>query len=176
MTLVRPTSLRGKQAMVAGGALTALAVTVLTFLHGLSGSVVPVNGVEACGRVAPYLAVPAVCLFAGIAAIANHRFFSAEAIDGATDVKAAGFVTNQHYLQNTQEQALLAAIVWLSFAAVYPGHAVALVPSLAVLFLVGRVCFWLGYRWSPPARAFGFGLTFYPTVAVMLWTLKGLVF
>ena len=37
-------------------------------------------------------------------------------------------------------------------------------PGLVGLFCVGRASFWLGYRHGAAARAFGFALTFYPSV------------
>ena len=44
-----------------------------------------------------------------------------------------------------------------------------LIPVLAVLFGFGRLAFWIGYLMTPWGRAFGFGLTFYPTVAAYAW-------
>jgi hypothetical protein len=35
---------------------------------------------------------------------------------------------------------------------------------LAALFSLGRLAFWIGYRHGAPWRAFGFAVTFYPTV------------
>ena len=46
---------------------------------------------------------------------------------------------------------------------------------LTALFLLGRVLFWIGYHY-PYVRAFGFGITFYPTVAVYLWLILRMVF
>jgi len=36
------------------------------------------------------------------------------------------------------------------------------------MFLVGRLFFFAGYANGAPARAYGFGLTFYPTVLLLL--------
>jgi len=41
---------------------------------------------------------------------------------------------------------------------------------------MGRVLFWVGYHYNPYVRAFGFGITFYPTVAVYLWLILYVVF
>jgi uncharacterized protein involved in response to NO len=43
-----------------------------------------------------------------------------------------------------------------------------LVPVLAALFCAGRLLFWLGYERGAAARAVGFGLTFYPSLAVLI--------
>ena len=44
----------------------------------------------------------------------------------------------------------------------------AAVPAAAILFFVGRVLFWRGYAHGASARALGFALTFYPSVAMLL--------
>ena len=38
-------------------------------------------------------------------------------------------------------------------------------------WLLGRALFWIGYHKNPLLRAFGFGLTFYPTVIIIVWLL-----
>ena len=40
---------------------------------------------------------------------------------------------------------------------------------MAGLFAAGRVAFWAGYLYAPWARAFGLGLTAYPTFAALIW-------
>ena len=42
-------------------------------------------------------------------------------------------------------------------------------PILTALFVLGRILFWVGYHKHPYLRAFGFGITFYPSVAVYIW-------
>jgi hypothetical protein len=49
-------------------------------------------------------------------------------------------------------------------------------PILTMLFVLGRILFWTGYHKNPHLRAFGFGLTFYPTVAVYIWFVLFTVF
>ena len=47
---------------------------------------------------------------------------------------------------------------------------------LTILFVLGRVLFWVGYHINQYVRAFGFGLTFYPTVVVYAWLILAMVF
>jgi uncharacterized membrane protein YecN with MAPEG domain len=52
--------------------------------------------------------------------------------------------------------------------AVFYDRGAALVPLLGGLFCGGRVLFWIGYRHGAVGRAFGFALTFYPSVGALL--------
>lgn len=78
---------------------------------------------------------------------------------------------NTRFILNTTEQFIL-FIVGLAGIALYAphmeGHSI---PILTSLFLIGRVLFWYGYHKNPYLRAFGFGLTFYPTCGVFMWLL-----
>ena len=47
---------------------------------------------------------------------------------------------------------------------------------MAVLFVLGRILFWVGYHTNPYLRAFGFGITFYPTVVAYAWLVLIMVF
>lgn len=78
---------------------------------------------------------------------------------------------NTRFVRNTIEQFVL-FLTGASGLALYVtrGDADA-IPILAALFLTGRIVFWAGYHKNDYARAFGFGLTFYPTVAVYAWLL-----
>ena len=83
---------------------------------------------------------------------------------------------NTRFILNTFEQ-FTAYLVAIAVVALYSpiGEARAL-PILTMLFVVGRILFWIGYHNSPHLRAFGFGLTFYPTVAVYIWFVLFIVF
>jgi hypothetical protein len=119
-----------------------------------------------------WLLLPALTLFAGVGLTASRRFFTADAIDGQRQVPQASFEINLRYNQNTLEQVVLAACAWTSLALTLPVEDLGLIPRLAVLFCVGRVTFWLGYLYAPWARAFGMGVTAYPTfvaLVVLAW-------
>jgi len=54
---------------------------------------------------------------------------------------------------------------------VAPAPFLPVVPAAAVMFLVGRVSFFAGYAKGAPSRAYGFALTFYPTVVLLVFLL-----
>ncbi|HEY1711038.1 MAG TPA: MAPEG family protein [Rhizomicrobium sp.] len=119
--------------------------------------------------VAKWLLVPGLALLVGIGTVASRRFFSADAIDGTRAPESRTLEINLRYNQNTLEQAVLVLFAWPLLALLLPATQLGLVPVLAVLFGFGRFAFWIGYLLAPWARAFGFGLTFYPTVTVYIW-------
>lgn len=108
-------------------------------------------------------------LAANIAMLARHRFFTPADIDGGglSDGTSTARIL-QSILQNTLEQVVLALSVHLVWAATMPWRWQAAIPAAAMLFFLGRVLFWRGYARGAPARALGFALTFYPTVAMLV--------
>lgn len=110
---------------------------------------------------APLLA----CLGAAIANVARLRFVSAMDIGGSTQTEASPAILRAGaILQNTLEQVVLAVGSHCALATQLPVRWIIVLPGLAGLFCAGRALFWLGYRHGAAARAFGFGLTFYPTL------------
>jgi uncharacterized membrane protein (UPF0136 family) len=73
------------------------------------------------------------------------------------------------YNRNTLEQVVLAAIAWTGLALALPHEQLKLISAMAIAFFIGRVLFWIGYLITPVGRAFGLGLTFYPTIAALVW-------
>ncbi len=101
-----------------------------------------------------------------IAAIATLRFGSPADIGGSGLSEATPPVRRARaVLENTLEQIVLAMPLHLGLALLLPLRCIVVVPILAALFGLGRACFWAGYARGAAARAFGFGLTFYPAVA-----------
>jgi len=117
-----------------------------------------------------------VCLILSIGALARHRFFTPADIDGSGLTSGTDRArVLQSVLQNTLEQAVIAVLAHLLWTAVMPRAWLAAIPAAAVLFLVGRALFALGYRHGAAARAFGFALTFYPTALLTLVALATLL-
>jgi uncharacterized membrane protein YecN with MAPEG domain len=104
-----------------------------------------------------------------IGLLARHRFFTPDDIDGGGLTKGTPQAhLLQSTLQNTLEQTVLAMSAHSIWGAAMPETWQPAVPAAAVLFVVGRILFWRGYQRGAPSRALGFGLTFYPTVALVL--------
>ena len=83
---------------------------------------------------------------------------------------------NTRFILNTFEQFILFFIGNAALALYCPIEEARSLIILTVLFVLGRVLFWVGYHYNPYVRAFGFGITFYPTVAVYLWLVLWMVF
>ncbi|MDX2201303.1 MAG: MAPEG family protein [Hyphomicrobiaceae bacterium] len=163
--------LSDKQRGVLKGMLAGLATTVAALSMAVLASPGPLLPVSAAAAVAHALRwdlLIIVCLAASIGALARHRFFSPDDIDGGGLAKGTqGAQILQSMLQNTLEQALLAIATHLVWAAMMPWRWQAAIPIAASLFLLGRILFALGYGKGAPARALGFSLTFYPSVVML---------
>ena len=113
--------------------------------------------------------LPVASLAIHIALLARHRFFTPEDINGGgLSAGTPHARVLQATLQNTLEQAVLALSGYAIWAAAMPRAWQAAVPVAAILFGLGRILFLRGYAGGAPARAVGFALTFYPTLAMLI--------
>jgi hypothetical protein len=111
----------------------------------------------------------ALVLVVLIGRIANLRFGSATDIGGSANAEEGTAVRHARaVLQNSIEQALIALIAHAGLALALPSDRPAVLPALLILFVIGRLCFAAGFSRGAAARAFGFGLTFYPSAAAIL--------
>lgn len=159
---------------MAAAVVFSAAFYVIVFRLTDSG-LTPSGGIEASWRLAYALkcdVFAALCLLAGVAMIANRRFFIPDAIEGG---RSAAIEIDERYLQNTLEQLVLAIVAHLALATIVPAESIRAVAILVMLFVIGRVTFWIGYHVSGSARAFGFATTFYPTVAVYVFVVSRIV-
>ena len=161
-----------KQRGVLGGMMLGLAATVLALALALvtaPSAFLPDNdAASAILHALKWDILLVSWLAANIAMLARHRFFTPADIDGGglSDGTPTAKVL-QSVLQNTLEQVVLALSVHLVWAATMPWRWQAAIPAAAMLFFLGRALFWRGYAHGAPARALGFALTFYPTVAML---------
>ena len=129
------------------------------------------RGLDAAARIAFALKCDVFVLAVlglSIGLLARHRFFTPEDIDGSALTSGSEKAHQlQAILQNTLEQSVLAVGTHLAWAASMPAGTIAAVPAAVGMFVVGRITFVAGYRHGAPARAFGFALTFYPTMILL---------
>ena len=180
LTRVRPMAISDKQRGVLGGMAAAVVIGAMVMVGAvLLGPALLVPTPDFAGRmiqILPWELLVVVWLIAAVGALARHRFFTPEDIDGSG--LTAGTETAkvmQAILQNTLEQTVIALAVHGIATAVLPMAWLPVVPAAAVLFAVGRLLFWAGYRRGAAARALGFALTFYSSVAVFLLSVIALV-
>jgi hypothetical protein len=167
-------ALTDKQKGVLRGMIAAVVIVVIAIGAAIllrPALLLPV-GSSLEGRLAwaaAWLLLPALCLLVAVGRLAGHRFRTPEDIDGSG--LTAGSETahiSQAVIQNTLEQAVLAALIYGAYAALLSRGWQAALPAAAVLFVIGRVLFAAGYRRGAAGRALGFALTFYATVALAL--------
>jgi hypothetical protein len=112
--------------------------------------------------------LPILTVMVVIGRVANHRFYTAEDIDGAgLTAGTARARLLRAILQNTLEQAVLAVAAYAIWAVVMPFSWLRSIAVAALLFVAGRVLFARGYARGAPGRALGFGLTAYPTFGML---------
>ena len=83
---------------------------------------------------------------------------------------------NTKFILNTFEQFTAYFIANAGLAMYCPIEEARTLPILTGLFVLGRILFWVGYHKNPYLRAFGFGVTFYPTVIAYVWLVLIMVF
>lgn len=164
--MAAPNDFPQEQRGVALRMAAALCVTVLVAATCLyRGAAAPSTLVERLTVTARADVFVLCWLAAAIGNVARLRFFSADDIAGSGAGAATARVDRARaVLQNTLEQVVLAVPIHVALAMLVRSS-VPLIIALAILFSTGRLLFWAGYARGAKARAFGFALTFYPSVA-----------
>jgi hypothetical protein len=161
-----------KQRGVIRGVIPAALVSVAGMCVG--PILLPMNALpaeEAGARLAwalPWALLPILMLMISIMRVANHRFASPEDIDGSgLTVGSAHVLVLRAILQNTLEQAVLAAAAYSIWSVSMPLKWLGVIPAAALLFVLGRILFMAGYERGAGERATGFGLTAYPSFGML---------
>ena len=165
-----------EQVGVARGMALALLVTVVAFLVAVLG-----NGFQLAGGsllegrallLAKVLLGPSLVLVVSIGRLAAHRFHTPADINGSALTAGTDRARLlQALLQNTVEQTLLAALSYAAASLLLPAALLPVVAWASGLFVIGRLLFFAGYAKGAAHRAFGFALTFYSSVLLLLLTL-----
>jgi len=144
-----------------------LGLLVLTPLMPTIGS-----AADAGARLAVALrwdAIAILPLFLAVAAIGNARFTS-EAIDPTAGKDGRAMLINGRVVDNTVQQYLLFLTATLGVAA-SEGVKLEVVEAAAVVFVLARFAFWIGYRVHPLYRAFGMAATSYLSAVLFAYAL-----
>jgi MAPEG family len=110
-------------------------------------------------------------LLIGIMAVGNNRFLS-EAIDPTLQRENPATQINGRVVENTLQQYVLFLIGTLALSVNLSAEQMRVIPAAALVFVVARIAFWIGYRIHPLYRAFGMAATGYLNVGILacaLW-------
>jgi hypothetical protein len=112
-------------------------------------------------------ALAALPLFLMVAAIGNARALG-PAIDPTLGAEDRAMVINGRVADNTTQQFLLFLAGSLGVAASVRPAWLQVVGAAAIVFVVARLAFWIGYRIHPLCRAPGFAATAYLNLGMLV--------
>jgi uncharacterized MAPEG superfamily protein len=96
-----------------------------------------------------------LCLVTGVEAVAHERLMS-PAFDPLSGLETRRLRVNQRYLHNTLEQTVVFIVALFGLTAYAPtGSAMRAVVATAVVWIVARFTFWIGYHRSAAMRGLG---------------------
>jgi hypothetical protein len=166
-----------EQKIIAVGAasgILAMVVGVWTLTHVLPSPAIE----DALGARLAYALraniVAIVPFFVMLITIGNSRFLS-DAIDPTRHAESRSMEIDGRVADNTLQQNFVFAIASLSLSTIVPLHHLQVVWACAIIFVVARAVFWLGYRLNPLYRAPGMSATAYMNLGMILYLLFHLV-
>jgi hypothetical protein len=169
--------MKSEQKIVAVGAASGIAAMALS-VWGLT-SVLPTPQITdtLADRLAYALQANIVAvlpLFIMFITIGNSRFLS-EAIDPTRRAESRSMEIDGRVADNTLQQNFVFVIASLALSTVVPLHYLQVVWACALVFIVARAVFWLGYRLDPLYRAPGMSATAYMNLGMLLYLIWNLV-
>lgn len=109
---------------------------------------------------AQWNAVAALPLVLAIASVGKERF-RGPGIDPIAGTSSRTLMINARVIDNTVQQYALFTSASFAVAAGEDASQLPIVSAAAILFVILRLAFWIGYRINPLYRAFGMGGTLY---------------
>jgi hypothetical protein len=158
------------------GLIWAAAGTVLGWLLFalIVGLIIGPRAAQTADRLA-YAAAwlwPIAVLIFAMSIVAALARGSSPAMDPTAHATESRFLDlSRRILTNTVEQSLIFVLGAFAMAAVTPAGQLGLLGALAILFVVARVAFWIGYLVNPVYRYAGFVLTAEINLVILVWTL-----
>lgn len=152
-----------EQKIVAVGAasgVTAMLAALVALSRWMVGLSIAADAGERLAFAAKWDALAAAPLFLAIIAVGNARATS-EAIDPLAGKESRAMIVNGRVADNNLQQYVLFVAATLAVAACARGDELRIVSGAALIFVVSRFAFWIGYRIDPLYRAFGFASTAY---------------
>ena len=146
---------RNKMVILAGvGMVIGVAVPLLAYTF-LVGTIPFISSpAERLIFALQWMCFPVIALIAGMGAIGSGRL-SSQYADGSTPPPGTRLELHRRYMQNTVEQVLIFVPTQLALATLVPAEHLALIPVWAMLFLIARIVFWVGYIKNPMYRSLG---------------------
>ena len=116
--------------------------------------------------------IAVVPFFIMLASVGNSRFLS-DAIDPTRHAESPAMEIDGRVADNTLQQTFVFTIATLALSTVVPLAHLQVVYACAVVFIVARIVFWIGYRIDPLYRAPGMAATAYMNLGMILYSLFG---
>ena len=114
--------------------------------------------------------VAIVPFFIILITVGNSRFLS-EAIDPTRHAESRSMEIDGRVADNTLQQNFVFAVASLAMSTIVPLQHLQVVCACAIVFVVARGVFWLGYRINPLYRAPGMSATAYMNLGIILYVL-----
>ena len=165
--------MKAEQKTVAIGAISGITLMVLSLWVLTRHLPQPLLADAAPDRLAYALKANAVALlplFIMLVVIGNKRFLS-EAIDPTRHAESQAMEIDGRVVDNTLQQNFVFAVASLALSTVVPVQHLQVVWACAIVFIVARVAFWVGYRINPLFRAPGMAATAYMNLGIMVYVL-----
>jgi hypothetical protein len=163
--------MKPEQKIVAAGAASGIALMVLSVWVLTSLLPQPDMTDTVAERLAYALKanmVAVVPLFVMIITIDNSRFLS-DAIDPTRRAESRSMQIDGRVVDNTLQQNFVFAVTSLAVSTFVPFHNLQVVWACAIVLIVARCAFWLGYRINPLYRAPGMSATAYLNLGMILY-------
>ena len=169
---------RDQKIVLAGAASGIVAMTAsVSVLYRLWPATPTLGLTDTASRLAYSLeanAFTVLPLLIGIIAVGNGRFLS-EAIDPTLRKESRAMEINGRVVENTLQQYLLYLVGTLALSVNLTADEMRVIPATAIVFVVARIAFWIGYRIHPLYRAFGMAATGYLNLGILAFAIWRIV-